>query len=59
MMLKMYELEIYENESGGITLKQQEFYTEDSIILLSKEQIPLVIRHLQSLIEEGGDNETR
>lgn len=52
--MKMYEVEISENNKGEIELRQPKMCEDDAIILLHKGQIPSLIAEIRKIIKNGG-----
>jgi hypothetical protein len=44
-----YSLEIYRNDSNDVVIKQPDFYEEEVVIIIGKEQVAAVIKALRSL----------
>lgn len=54
--IKVFSYEI-EHGDGALTLRQESFGVEDSVIYLSLEQLPLLIRQLRELCPPSGNAE--
>lgn len=50
-----FQLEIYRNEYDGVVIKDINCYGEDTFIVIGHEQLPAVIKALQTFLPLGGE----